>query len=93
MVWKTLYPTNAFSPVMRLSLNCNIPAYFGRNRNVRSLLDDDNLFGTVAANPSEQVYYGLITYDPTLVANTSTDFTVVIEYDVIFWEPRKLTQS
>jgi hypothetical protein len=93
MVWKTMSPTNQYCPNATLSLNCNIATYFGRNRNQRALLDDDNLFGTVAANPSEQVYYGLITYDPTLVANTSADFTVIIEYHTIFWEPRKLTQS
>jgi len=93
ITWKTLMPIGLIGAAQSVSLNCNIPTYFGRPKNPRALLADTNLFGTVAANPLEQVYYGLICYDPTLVNATSVDFTVIIEYEVIFWEPRKLIQS
>jgi len=93
IVFKMLDPIGLAKSFCSLSLDCNIPTYFGLNRNKRALVGDANLFGTVAANPSEQAYFGLVCYDPTLVNATSVDFTVILEYDVIFWEPRKLTQS
>jgi len=91
--WKTLKPIGINGSSASLNLDCNIPTYFGRNRNKRALLDDTNLFGTVAANPSEQVYYGLVVFDPTIANNTDVTFTVVLEYQVMFWEPRKAVES
>jgi len=93
IVWKTLMPINLIGSYAALNLDCNIATYMGRTKNKRELVDDVNLFGTVAANPTEQVYFGILVYDPTLVNATSIDFTVVIEYETIFWEPKKLTQS
>jgi len=93
IVWKTLKPIGIQGSSSSLSLNCNIATYFGRNRNKRALLDDTNLFGTVAANPSEQVYFGLVLFDPTVANNTDVTFTVILEYEVMFWEPRKAIES
>jgi len=93
IAWRTMKPIGIQGSSCSLNLNCSIPTYMGRNRNPRALLDDTNLFGTSAANPSEQVYYGLVLYDPTMANNTDVTFTVILEYDVMFWEPRKLTES
>jgi hypothetical protein len=80
--------------VQDLNMSCDVRRYFGRTRQKRGLLNDDDLFTTSAANPVEQVYFILSAEDIISGANTVVaDFTVNIEYDVVFWEPRKLTQS
>jgi len=93
-VWKPLYPVGTQGAIATLSLDCNIATYFARDRNKRELLEDVNLFGNVASNPTEQVYFVVCAYDGVGAVNTSTVlFRVEIEYEVIFWEPKKLTQS
>lgn len=78
----------------KVSLGCDIARYFGR-RGVRNLLDDDNLYTTAAANPVEQVYYGIVAWQisPDGVTTTGVGFDVTISYDVIYWEPKKLIES
>jgi len=74
----------------RLDLNCDVVKYFGR-KSSREILDDVNLYGTVAANPTEQVYFCINTWGfGGLTDNTSVACDVVIEYDAVFWEPRKV---
>jgi hypothetical protein len=94
IVWKTLYPINIFGSQGMLSLSCNVPTYFARNRNKRAILDDTELSGNIAANPLEQVYFGILAFDATGASNTvSLNFIVELEYEVIFSETRKLAQS
>lgn len=88
-----LSPNTTLGAVGSLHLDCNVATYFGRVRNLRSLLDDDNLYTTAAANPVEQVYYALGNWDPYGSTSLTAFFNVTIEYDVMFWEPRKLTES
>ncbi len=75
-------------------LDCDIARYFGR-RGVRVLLNDDNLYTTAAANPVEQVYYGIVVWQVSADGTTTTliGFDVLMSFDVIYWEPRKLTES
>ncbi len=74
----------------QLSLNCDVAKYFGR-KSQREILDDVNLFGTVAANPTEQVYFVINMWGfGGLTDNTAVAFDVVLEYDIVFWEPRKV---
>jgi hypothetical protein len=81
-------------PQSIVRLDCNVAKYFGR-RGVRVLLNDDNLYTTAAANPVEQVYYGIVAWQisPDGSTTTALGFDVLISYDVIYWEPRKLTES
>lgn len=81
-------------PQSIVRLDCDVAKYFGR-RGVRVLLNDDNLYTTAAANPVEQVYYGIVSWQisPDGVNTTSIGFDVLISFDVIYWEPRKLTES
>lgn len=72
-----------------VSLSCDCASYFGR-KSFRELLDDPNLQFTAAANPPEQVYYQLITWGAWTGDNTNVYADVVLEYDCIFWEPRKV---
>jgi hypothetical protein len=79
--------------IKELNLSCDVQKYFGR-RDERSLLDDTSLAGTAAANPSEQVYYSIQTWSYGGKAVTTASYCdVLIWYDVIFWEPRKLVQQ
>lgn len=75
-------------------LDCDVARYFGR-RGVRVLLNDDNLYTTAAANPVEQVYYGIVAWQlsPDASTTTAVGFDVLISFDVIYWEPRKLIES
>jgi hypothetical protein len=75
-------------------LDCDIAKYFGRP-GYQSLLNDDNLYTTAAANPVEQVYYAIVGWQisPDGSTTTSLGFDVLIEYDAIYWEPRKLASS
>lgn len=76
--------------VGRLDLNCDVVKYFGR-KNSREILDDVNLYGTVASNPTEQVYFCINTWGfGSFTDNTAVSFDAVLEYDVVFWEPRKV---
>jgi hypothetical protein len=86
--------TNTADRCLRLSIDCDMMAYFGRNRNAKQIVNDVTLSGTSAANPTEQVYFIMSSFDTfTTAASITVYFNVTIEYDVIFWEPRKVTIS
>lgn len=93
MVWKPLYPIGSIGSIGKLNLNCNVGAYFARDKKRRELLEDTDLYGTQAANPNDQVYFTVCVFDHTGGNTVQLDLTVEIEYQVIFWEPKKLTQS
>ncbi len=93
LAWKALYPISVPGSQTVLNLDCNIPTYFGRNRSKRAIVDDDQLAGNIAANPAEQVYFVVGAVDAAGTNTVQLSFSVEIEYEVIFWEPKKLTQS
>lgn len=75
-------------------LDCDVAKYFGRP-SYQSMLNDDNLYSTAAANPVEQVYYGVVAWQisPDGTTTTSVGFDVILSFDTIYWEPRKLGLS
>jgi len=73
-----------------LSLDCDIPIYFGKSR--EGILADHLMSTTVAGNPSEQVYFVIAAWG-TSGAATSVVFDVTISYDALYWEPKKLATS
>ncbi len=76
--------------ISSLSLSCDVVKYFGR-KTTREILDDVNLYGTVSTNPTEQVYFIINTWGHGgFTDNTSVGLEAILEYDVIFWEPRKV---
>lgn len=73
-----------------LSLPCNVARYFGR-KSKKDLIDSSELSGTAAANPSEQVYFMISAWGfGGFSDNTAFQMTALVEYDVVFWEPRKV---
>jgi len=79
--------------ICELNLNCDCASYFGR-KTQREMLDDTSLSGTAAANPSEQVYFNILTWDGYYGTGATTiACDVVLEYDAVFWEPRKVSQQ
>lgn len=74
----------------KLNLKCDVAKYFGR-RSRKDLVDDVSLSGTASANPTEQVYFVIAAWGfGNFADNTSFALTATIEYDVYFWEPRKV---
>lgn len=77
-----------------IRMDCDVKKYFGRPSD-QSLVNDVNLSGTTAANPTEQVYFSVGSWqiNPDGSNTTAVGFDVLLSYDVIFWEPRKLASS
>jgi len=76
-----------------LTLGCDVSSYFARDKKKRELVEDSQLSGTSAANPAELVYFGVYCFDYTAVAVVNINFIANMIFDVIFWEPKKLTSS
>jgi len=75
-----------------LNLGCDVPKYFGRSPG-RAILDDVNLYGTIAGNPTEQVYYVIAAWNATNTTTCTLGFDTIVEYDAYFWEPKKAVQQ
>jgi len=65
----------------------------GKFQGLRNLVDDPNMRGDAASNPTEQTYFHLMIWNPSSATTVSADFQVMLEYDTIFHEPRKSTLS
>jgi len=61
----------------------------GRFQDVSDVMDDPNMRGDSASNPTEQAYYHLVVYNSGTAATVQVDFQAVITYDATFHEPRK----
>jgi hypothetical protein len=56
------------------------------------VMDNPELKGTVAANPTEQSYFHIYGWEDNAVSS-AVNLDVTIEYEAVFHEPKKLTQS
>lgn len=75
-----------------IELTCDIPKYFGKTRD--EIIADPQMYGTVAANPGEQVYFNIAAWDPFSSSTEGSIFyDVTISYDIYYWEPKKLGSS
>jgi hypothetical protein len=61
----------------------------GRFQDVKDVMDDPNMRGDSASNPTEQAYYHLVVFNTGTAATVQVDFQAVITYDATFHEPRK----
>jgi len=89
---KVIPSINTAGYIQSFALDCDVVKYFGRPAGT-SVVNDALLAGTAAANPTEGVYFNLTAWDPFGASNFSVYMDVVVEYDAVFWEPRKLTVS
>lgn len=75
-----------------LELTCDVPTYFGKTRG--AILADPQMYTTIAANPGEQVYFNVCAWSPfDGAADVAIGYDVIITYDTVFWEPKKLSPS
>ncbi len=72
-----------------LTLDMDISKFEG----VDDLMDDNTYRGDVAANPSDIAYFHLSAWNVTDSSSFTHTVDVVIEYEVMFTEPRKPTLS
>lgn len=62
----------------------NMAAFQG----VDDIMDDPNMRGDAASNPTEMVYFHLNTWNPSSATQITTNFQVLMEFDTMFHEPR-----
>ncbi len=84
----------ALAKLPEVSLNCDIASYFGRRSHIE-MLEDQDLQTTVAANPTEQVYFAVTgwQFNPDGSTAKAIVFDIIIDFDVIAWEPKKVAVS
>lgn len=63
------------------------------NGRPKPIVGDDLFRGDSASNPSEQTYLHVFGFNDASAASVTIRFHVVLEYDAVFTEPRKLAQS
>lgn len=84
--------SGTYSPTKEITLNCDVAKYF--NRDKRAMINDSDLQGTAAANPTEQVYFIISSWQAFALSTSQTiHFDVLLSYDAWFTEPRKLPAS
>lgn len=75
-----------------LELTCDIPKYFGKTR--EAILASPEMYGTIAANPTEQAYFAVCAwaaFDSS--ADVTVAYDVIVTYESVYWEPKKLASS
>jgi hypothetical protein len=83
--------TDGYHGSATLELECDVGKYFGRTR--RELITSPEFYTTAAANPTEQCYFQVVTWNPAGATNTAVSFDVFLSYDIFYYEPRKDTSS
>lgn len=61
----------------------------GKFQDVRQVMDDPNMRGDSASNPTEQSYFHLVIWNAASATAVTGDFQALITYDTTFHEPRK----
>jgi len=72
-----------------LRLDCDVAKYLGR----QSLLSDPQCKGTATTDPEEECFYEINAANLDGVDGEQLDLFVVIEYDAVFTEAKRLLQS
>jgi len=73
------------------TLKANVDA--GRFQAVDDVMDDPNMRGDAASNPTEQAYYHLMIWNTQTTTAPTAILAFMVEYDVVFHEPRKAAIS
>lgn len=87
-----LSPVGTGGNVKTLTLDCDVKRYFGRSK-YKDLMDDDELCGDVNTDPVEKVYFGIFASNIVGLDTKNVGFDVMISYDTMYFEPRKVNSS
>jgi len=74
-----------------LTIPVNIARINGRPAS--AIVGDEIYRGDITKNPTEATYFHVFAYNLATLSNMAVRVNVLIEYDAVFTEPRKLTQS
>lgn len=77
--------------IKTLEHQVDVARYFGRSH--KELIASPEFYTTAAANPTEQVYFMILTWDAIGTTTYATGFDVILSYDAYFYEPRKVAIS
>lgn len=86
-VWLKYAGMNGCSCTLTRSIDC------AKFQGIDDVLDDPNMRGDGASNPTEQSYFHLTTWNSVSATQVTSNFQAVIEFDIMFTEPRKATLS
>jgi len=89
MVYATLSPNGAVNSMASFTQKADIAALSG----TQQVLDSHDLRGDAASNPAEQTYFIVLIWNPQNATVPTALLDVIIEYDVVFTEPRLGSQS
>ncbi len=78
--------------VKQIKLACDVAKFFGRPSG-RGIVNDPNLYGTSAASPAELAFFQLFTYSAVNTTTATCGYDAIVEYDVVFWEPKMAVQQ
>lgn len=85
MVYTNITPTGIAGSSCVLHADTNLTAFQG----LEEILDDPNMRGDSASNPTEQSYFHLHVWNPASATVPSVLIDFYLEFDVMFHEPRK----
>lgn len=85
ITFRTLEYAGAMGGAAALTRSMSPAKYQG----IQQVLDDPNMRGDSASNPSEQAYFHLSTWNVGSAVTAFVTAQVLLEYDVMFTEPRK----
>lgn len=89
LVYALILPTGVAESVALLRHS----AQAGQFQGIDDVMDDPNMRGDAASNPTEQLYYHVSIWNPVNATVPSILLDVEIDYDVVFHEPRKAALS
>lgn len=84
----TVGEEGASSANRELAIDVNCHRFFNQN-----VLNEENYAGAAASNPADQVYLHVGAMPVVSIDSQAVYFTAVIEYDVVYHEPKQLLGS
>lgn len=85
MIYTVVTPTGIADSIATLRTSASAARFQG----IQQPLDDPNMRGDAASNPTEQFYFHLHLWNPASATVPSCLIDFYLEYDVVFHEPRK----
>lgn len=89
MVYTVITPSGIAGSVATLRTSTNAAAFQG----IDNVMDDPNMRGDIASNPTEQLYYHCSIWNPASATVPTVILDAYLEYETIFHEPRKSALS